>query len=282
MSLRTPQPRTVSLTPRSVALTLALLAACSKTETAIVPAPDTTAPLVLFTAPEAGGTAPVNGAVMAVFSETMQAASLTPSTLTLSGPGGAVSGTVTVSGDARSATFTPSTELVPGAPYTATVTTGVRDAAGNPLGSPVTWSFHTPAMPAPPDLFPPALVQVTPAAGAELQAADVPVTATFDEDLDCTTVDGSSFQLYEDGLPALGYASCAGATVRFHPLLSMPTSTVLLAVLEPTITDLSGNRIAAYGWTFGVRPWTSQLGTAGFEEATGVAVDGAGNVFAAG
>jgi hypothetical protein len=41
------------------------------------------------------------------------------------------------------ATFSPLSNLVSGAPYTATITTGARDLAGNALASNYVWSFTT-------------------------------------------------------------------------------------------------------------------------------------------
>ncbi|MBN2598847.1 MAG: Ig-like domain-containing protein [Marinifilaceae bacterium] len=56
-------------------------------------------------------------------------------------------GTTDVSGEftygKKTATFTPDTELAPGALYTCVVTTGIKDLAGNPLKSNFEWSFTT-------------------------------------------------------------------------------------------------------------------------------------------
>jgi hypothetical protein len=57
-----------------------------------------------------------------------------------------VSGAVTYSG--VMATFTPDTDLTPGTVYTATITTGVKDLAGNSLANPYVWSFTTASPPA--------------------------------------------------------------------------------------------------------------------------------------
>src|SRR6185503_11585571 len=43
------------------------------------------------------------------------------------------------------ATFTPASNLAPNTPYTATITTGAKDLAGNPLASGISWSFTTAA-----------------------------------------------------------------------------------------------------------------------------------------
>jgi hypothetical protein len=106
-------------------------------------AADTTPPTVSSTNP-AGNQAgmPVNTAVTATFSEAMAGASLTTATFTLvDGSGNPVAGTVTPAG--ATATFAPTAPLANGTTYTATVTTGARDLAGNGLAQSRAWSFTT-------------------------------------------------------------------------------------------------------------------------------------------
>jgi len=52
-----------------------------------------------------------------------------------------VAGTVSVSADNTTATFTSSAPFADNTIYTATLTTAVTDLAGNPLASDYTWSF---------------------------------------------------------------------------------------------------------------------------------------------
>lgn len=111
-------------------------------------AQDTTAPTVVSTAPANGAVqVPVRSVVTAVFSEAVDAATLTTSTFTLRGPAGAVSGLV--SKTSTSAEFAPSGSLAYGTSYTATITTGARDLAGNALSADHVWSFTTEAQPVP-------------------------------------------------------------------------------------------------------------------------------------
>jgi hypothetical protein len=56
-----------------------------------------------------------------------------------------VAGTVTYDASNQMATFTPTGALGVGATYTATITTGVKDAAGNALASKYVWGFTTSA-----------------------------------------------------------------------------------------------------------------------------------------
>jgi hypothetical protein len=111
------------------------------------PPSDTTPPTVTNQqpAPNATGVA-TNATVRATFSEAMDAATLNTTNFTLrpSASGSAnVAGAVTYANNV--ATFTPSAPLTANTGYTATVTTGARDVAGNALASAVNWTFTTAA-----------------------------------------------------------------------------------------------------------------------------------------
>jgi hypothetical protein len=82
--------------------------------------------------------------VTATFSEPVQASSIS-FVLRTSG-GSNVAGNVAYDAPSRTATFTPSAQLAFGSGYTATVS-GAKDAAGNAMAAPVTWSFTTVACP---------------------------------------------------------------------------------------------------------------------------------------
>ncbi|SNT38952.1 Ig-like domain-containing protein, partial [Granulicella rosea] len=112
------------------------------------PAPDTTHPTVTLTNPVANASSvPITQAVSATFSKAMDPLTINTATFTLTGPGGAsVAATVTYSAISFIATLTPTVSLAQGTIYTATVTTGAADLAGNSLiaGSvPNPWIFTT-------------------------------------------------------------------------------------------------------------------------------------------
>jgi len=94
---------------------------------------DTTSPTVAFTDPASDKTdVPIGTGITAVFSERINASTVTTSTFTLKDiTGTSISGTVGASGE--TATSTPSTELDYETTYTATLTTGMEDTAGNPM-----------------------------------------------------------------------------------------------------------------------------------------------------
>ena len=115
----------------------------------------TTGAAVAVTPPELVSTVPANLAtnvalnqtVSATFSKAMDPLTITSGTFKLTGPGG-VAVLATVSYDAINfiATLTPTAPLVADTTYTATVTNGATDSAGNPLGTtgaPNPWNFTT-------------------------------------------------------------------------------------------------------------------------------------------
>jgi Bacterial Ig-like domain len=113
------------------------------------PPGDTTPPTVTATTPTDGATGVSSGtSVTATFSEPMQAATITASTFTLTGPAGAVPATVTYDAPSNTATLKPTSPLAGTTVYTATVTTGAKDVAGNGLAAPHQWTFTTAAAPA--------------------------------------------------------------------------------------------------------------------------------------
>jgi hypothetical protein len=104
--------------------------------------PDTTPPtLNAFT--------PVNGAtnvalttnVVGTFSEPMSLMSLTPSSFSLDDMGLPVAASYTTLGN--TAVLIPSVKLGPMQTYSAHITTGVKDLAGNALGTGANWTFRT-------------------------------------------------------------------------------------------------------------------------------------------
>lgn len=105
---------------------------------------DETLPLVLSTSPKDGSTGIARNKVLSVvFSEPMTEATIAASSFTVSQGTTSIAGTVAYSG--TTATFTPSSPLAAGTAYTATITTAVKDIAGNALAANAVWTFSTTA-----------------------------------------------------------------------------------------------------------------------------------------
>jgi hypothetical protein len=84
----------------------------------------------------------LNSVITVTFSEAMDPATVSTGTFFLKTAISPVSGAVTCTG--ATATFTPAAPLSYGTSYSAILTTGMKDAAGNALASNYEWSFTTP------------------------------------------------------------------------------------------------------------------------------------------
>lgn len=108
---------------------------------------DWTYPQVGSVFPSGGSTnIPVDTVITATFLENndMSANTINTSTFTLvDEEGSLVPGTVTYDAVTKTASFRPNNYLFYGYTYTAVLTTGITDLAGNPLPSSYSWSFRT-------------------------------------------------------------------------------------------------------------------------------------------
>ncbi|GAJ01582.1 unnamed protein product, partial [marine sediment metagenome] len=109
----------------------------------------TTAPTVSSTNPANNATdVDVNTTITATFSEAMDASTITTDSFLVNDGTINIAGTVTtVTQSGTVATFSPTTALDYSTTYTATITTGAKDLAGNALEADYTWSFTTASTP---------------------------------------------------------------------------------------------------------------------------------------
>lgn len=121
---------------------IVLFAGCKKDETD----PSNTPPTVISTdAADKATNVVLDKKVTATFSVPMDPATLTATTFTLKMETMAVEGTVSYTG--KTASFTPSENLLSGVTYTASVTTGARNATGIALANNYAWTFTTLTIP---------------------------------------------------------------------------------------------------------------------------------------
>jgi hypothetical protein len=231
-----------------------------------------TVPLVVSTIPANGATAvAVNTPISATFSMAMNPASISATSFTLAGPGGAVAGAVAFSG--LTATFTPAAALAYGATYTGTITTGATDLGGTPLQANYVWTFTTVA----PPLVVVSTVPVNTATGVPLTQV---VSATFNQALSCATLESpaSTFVLTGPGTTSVaGAVSCAGTVATFTPAVDLVVNTVYTATITTGAQDLAGTALGAnYVWTFRTLPAPTPptvISTVPVNLATGVPIN---------
>jgi hypothetical protein len=232
---------------------------------------DSTAPSVTFTDAAAG--VAVNRKITATFNEDMDGSTITPASFSVTGPAAApVSGTVTYL--RRTAVFNPSSSLASNTTYTAAITSGVKDLAGNALQANA-WSFSTGANA---DVTAPVVVLPTnPASAASDVAISSTITVTLSEPMDPATITTESFTVTVPGAPpdittpVIGTvafdASNNTATftlinhlvtpVLFHPepVSNLEPSTTYTATLTTGAKDMAGNALASnLEWSFTTGP----------------------------
>jgi hypothetical protein len=214
---------------------------------------DTTAPTVIFTNPvdTASGVA-TNQKIAATFNEGMDSTTIAASTFTLTGPGATpVLGTVNYATIGSTATFTPSSVLAPNTLYSATITTGAMDLAGNALASNFGWTFTTGPIT---DTFAPVVSSTNPAAGAIGVALDASINATFNKAMDSSTLNTATFTVTGPGATVVaGKVSydVSDNIATFTPAGALASSTTFTATVTTGAEDLAGNALGAdFQWTF--------------------------------
>jgi len=213
---------------------------------------DVTAPSVVYVLPAQGATGvALNTKVVATFSEPMQAGSFDEVTFTLVQGATAVPGIVSYSDAGRAAIFAPTTQLLASTPYTATVTTGARDLAGNALLAARTWTFTTGVAL---DTTAPSVTATNPVSGATNVPTNKKVNATFNESLDPSTVTTLSYRLVGPGNAAVVGTVAYEASDRittFVPAADLATNTLYTATLTTAVRDLAGVALLNdFTWSF--------------------------------
>ena len=210
-------------------------------------------PTVIMVSP-ANGTldVPVNARIDAAVSSVLYPPSVNNNAVALSVNGSGVAGNVTLSSDGTVLTFLPASPLSASMTYTITVS-GATDQAGNPITT-FTSSFTTAASSSA-NTTQPSVLSSDPANGATSVAVTVPITLTFNEPIDMTTVSDSSVPISVSGtsgvLSGTYSVDATGAVLTFTPLSPLPpNATIVVKVNSNGVLDLSGNGSTSYSGTF--------------------------------
>ncbi len=213
-------------------------------------APDTIAPSVSSTTPADTTTGvATNQTIAATFSEDMNASTI-DAAFTLTGPGATnVLGTVNYDAPSHIATFSPSVFLAINTLYTATITTGAQDIAGNALAGDFTWSFTTGVAP---DVIAPSVSFTTPADAATGVTINTTIAATFTEAMEPSSITTANMTLTGPGVtPITGTVTYASNIATFTPTSDLAASTTFTATITTDVEDLTGNALANdFTWSF--------------------------------
>jgi hypothetical protein len=231
--------------------------------------------------PEGATGVPVSTAVSAMFSGPVDPTTILQTTFTVMPDGGSPLTGTTLTYDATSYTATLSlaagTTLTPATTYTARLDPTIRDAIGNPLGAPITWSFTTAAAPATPSI-----TNQNPAPGAAAAPSHGAVTVTFSDDMDRNSITDGTFTVVDpSGTLVSGRVDYdpATRTAILSPQAALADGTTYTARLDSAIRTTAGASLAPTTWTFttagGAVPPPTGLptvtGTTPTNGATGVA-----------
>ena len=210
-------------------------------------APDLTPPTITSSDPanSASGVA-ITKVVNVVFSKTLNATTVNATTFTLKQGTTSIAGNIAYSG--LTASFTPSASLAYNKTYSGTITTGVKDAAGNALASNYIFSFTTGAAP---DLTPPTVVSTSPASNATGVVTSQVVGITFSEAMTVSSITTSTFTLKKGTTAVAGTVAYSGTTATFTPSAALTAGTVYTASISTGAKDMAGNMMmSAMTWNF--------------------------------
>jgi len=213
-----------------------------------VPVADNTAPTVITVTPANGiNNVSVGTNVLIRFSEAMDQTTINTTNITLrnTATSALVTGVVDYNPATFLATFDPAVPLAQGTNYTVTVSTGVRDVAGNALANQFTSNFTT--QPAP-DNTAPTILSVSPASGTNAPP-NTKVYVTFNEPMDANTINGTNITLRVTS-PSSAVAgtvtyNAAQNMAIFSPTSALTPGTGYTLTVTTGVNDAAGNALAA-------------------------------------
>ena len=188
----------------------------------------------------------MNSNVTATFSVAMDPETITGTQFTLLQGTTAITGVVTSSGS--TATFNPSADLEANKLYTATITTGAKNMAGDSLLTNHIFSFTTSATA---DVSSPLVSSTDPVNAATGVARNKTVAITFSEAMDPLTITASTFTLKKGITSVSGMVTYSGMIASFNPTNTLDAAAIYTATITTEAKDVAGNAITANTeWSF--------------------------------
>jgi hypothetical protein len=222
-------------------------------------------PIVIATSPIDGAfSVPLSQTITATFNKEMNPATINATSFTVAANGALIAGTISYSGVVAS--FDPTTSLLANTIYTATITTLVKDEAGNAVQTNYVWMFTTGISPF--------VMATSPINEAVNVALNEKVTATFNKPMNPSTINTNSFIVTQAGTIVSGSVSYSGVEATFTPSTLLVTNTIYTATITTIAEDTSGNPVLVdYTWTFTTDVAPTVTSTSPIDNATGVALN---------
>src|SRR6266404_1305525 len=210
-----------------------IVTGCGSSNTTTTPQSVTTstavkAPVVISTTQSSSA----NQRVFVAFSHAMDASTINSANLSISG----ASSSVSYDAKNRIAYMTPSVQLSTGATYSATVSKGVRDMNGVNLAGQFNFAFSTTTTV---DTTPPTVINFS----SGCVPANGPITVTFSEAIDSSTLSGSTFIV--DGVTGTVSYDSVTHIASFTPNSPLTPGATYRVTITSGVTDLSGNHLGA-------------------------------------
>lgn len=222
-------------------------------------------PIVIATSPVDGAfSVPLAQTITATFNKEMNAETINTTSFVVTADGNPIVGTVSYTGVVAS--FDPTSSLLANTIYTATITTLVKDEAGNALQTNYVWMFTTGISP-----FVMATSPINEAVNVALNEA---VTATFNKPMNPSTINSNSFIVTQAGTVVPGVVTYSGVIATFTPTNPLTATTIYTATITTIAEDVVGNPVLVdYSWTFTTDTDPTVTSTDPIDNATGVVLN---------
>jgi hypothetical protein len=218
---------------------------------------DLVAPTVTLTNPEDNEVdVPLDQTIAFTFSESIDQSTINASSFELKQGETVVAGEITF--DANTVILTPFEDLEANSSYSASITTAVKDLAGNAIAAIKTITFTTIDV----DVSIPRVNATNPLDGAESVVRNVVISVTFNEEMDVATINNSSFTLMQGTNSIAGEVSYNNEIATFSPQSTLDAGLTYTANISIAAQDLAGNALAAdTEWSFTTTESSNNLAT---------------------
>ncbi len=183
----------------------------------------------------------LNASITANFSTEMDPTSITASSFTLKNDTTAIAGVVSYQNGV--ATFNPSVDLLPATTYTGTISVQAKNTNGIPLANAYTWTFNTGAAPT--------IISTDPADKVSNVSVNKEINVLFSQNMDPTTISGSTFTLKQGNTSVAGTVVLNGTTATFTPTNALSPGLVYTGTITTGAKNGLGISIGSnFVWSF--------------------------------